>query len=89
MPIPQVFSNIKFKSTILDGPKHLFDEVRLARELFDGSGKDIEYEAVKHSIQLNSSMGHPESILLAMCGKKFFYKLLKLLINFPVDKRMI
>lgn len=65
----KVFSNIKFKDTIVDGPLHLFDEVRFAKQLLVGKGKAVEFETVKSSIQMNSSMAHPESTLLAMCGE--------------------
>lgn len=64
-PNGQVFSAIKHKSTIVDGPQHLWDEVRLSAQHLSGG----HLEAVQKSIQINSSMAHPHSLLVALAGK--------------------
>ena len=64
----QVFANIKHKSTIVDGPRHLVDEVMWAREALEEE-HPVPYEVVKKSIQNNASMAHPESLLIALCGE--------------------
>ena len=60
-----MFAEIKHKDSITDSPRHLYNEIKLARDLCT---KD-ELTVVQKSIQTNASMAHPECLMLAMCGK--------------------
>ena len=64
----QVFVSIKHKPSMVEAPKHLFNEISLARDLCT----DAEFKIVSKSIQINASMGHPEAVMIAMCGKSCY-----------------
>lgn len=55
---------IKLKNTIVDGPKHLFEEIQLIREHCTEEEKERAFK----TIQDNAFFAHPENIIVAMCG---------------------
>ena len=60
----QVFSNIKHRSTIIDGPRHLYDQIDFAREACTSA----ELDHIKLTIQVNAFMANPENVILSMAG---------------------
>ncbi|XP_063687725.1 uncharacterized protein LOC134820989 [Bolinopsis microptera] len=60
----KVFANIKMKSSLIDAPAHLFDQIRFTREHCEPAERKVIFE----SIQQNGYMAHPESVILAMLG---------------------
>lgn len=65
----QVFANIKLKSTLTDAAKHLYDQIRFSKE----HCLPEERRVVQESIQQNSFMAHPESILVTMMGMWYLF----------------
>ncbi len=59
-----MFSVIKYKNTIIDGAKHLFDEIKLVREHCNTDEQAVAFK----TIQNNAYFAHPENIIIAMCG---------------------
>ena len=56
---------IKYKNTLMDGPKILFEEICFQRELFEGTSL---LSIIQRSVQQNCFFAHPENLLLAMLG---------------------
>ena len=61
-----MFANIKMKSSLIDAPTHLFDQIRFTREHCEPAEQKVIFD----SIQQNSYMAHPESVILTMLGMK-------------------
>ena len=60
-----MYSSIKYKSSIIDGAKHLFNEIELVRTICTTEEKKVAFKV----IQDNAYFAHPENVILAMCGK--------------------
>ena len=60
----------KYKSSIIDGPQHIFDEISSIRKLEFDKHTDGSVDVLHKSIQTNCYFVHPENILLAMLGDK-------------------
>lgn len=60
-----MYSAIKYKNTIVDGAKHLFEEIQLVKK----HCTEDEKKAAFKTIQDNAWFAHPENIIVAMCGK--------------------
>ena len=61
----QVFINVKHRNCSTDGPKHLYEEIRLARI----HCTEAEQVVIFKSIQTNAFYGNPEHILLCQLCK--------------------
>ena len=59
-----MFSAIKYRNTIVDGARHLFDEIQLVKKFCSEDEKTVAFK----TIQDNAWFAHPENILVAMCG---------------------
>lgn len=60
-----MFSAIKYRNTIVDGAKHLFNEIQLVKEFCTEDEKKVAFK----TIQDNAWFANPENIILAMCGE--------------------
>lgn len=63
--IIQVFSDVKFKSSIIHGSSHFFNIIQLVRENCTENERAVAFK----TLQDNAFWAHPENVLLAMCGK--------------------
>ena len=70
-----MYSAIKYKNTIVDGAKHLYDEIVLVRTLCT----EDERKVANKSIQDNAWFAHPENIIIATCAVSEVF--LNLIIN--------
>ena len=61
----QVFTRIKYLSSIQWGAVHFFDLLKRARDYCT----EDEFAAVAKTLQINSFFAHPENIILSMCCK--------------------
>jgi hypothetical protein len=59
-----MYSAIKYKSSVTEGAKHLFNEIELVRTICNADERDVAFKV----IQDNAFFAHPENIILAMCG---------------------
>ncbi|XP_063693346.1 uncharacterized protein LOC134825134 [Bolinopsis microptera] len=60
----KMYSAVKYKNTIIDGAKHLFDEIQLVKTFCTVD----ERKVANKCIQNNAWFAHPENIMIAMCG---------------------
>ena len=60
-----MFAVIIYRNTIVDGARHLFNEIELVREFFHKRKKKVSFKA----IQDNAWLANPGNIILAMCGE--------------------
>ena len=63
--ISQLHLSIKQQPSILDGPKHLYNEIQAVKKYFGVE----ERRDILHYINTNGFFAHPENILAAMLGK--------------------
>jgi hypothetical protein len=60
-----MFSAIKYRNTIVDGARHIYDEIQLVKEVFTEDETKVAFK----TIQDNAWFAHPENIIVAMCGE--------------------
>lgn len=63
--VTQVFSDVKYKSSIVSGARHFFSLVQLVQTHCTAAEKKVAFK----TLQDNAFFAHPENVLLAMCGK--------------------
>ena len=60
-----MFSVIKYHNTIVDGPRHLFDVIKLVKQFCTEDERKVAFK----TIQDNAWFTNPDNIFLAMCGE--------------------
>ena len=60
-----MFFTIKYKNSVVEGARLLFEEIELVREHCTADERNVAFR----SIQNNAWFAHPENVILSMCGK--------------------